>query len=88
VRNIPVFTRVCDVSNEEDRRRLLEWTAAHLPGLNILVNNAGVQRDIDFTKGIDDFLAGENEIRVNLEAAIILTGLFVPLLAKNKTPPL
>ncbi len=53
-------------------------------GLNILVNNAGVQRDIDFTKGIDDFLAGENEIRVNLEAAILLTGLFVPLLAKNQ----
>lgn len=77
-------TRVCDVSNEEDRRRLLEWTAAQLPGLNILANNAGVQRDIDFTKGIDDFLAGENEIRVNLEAAIILTGLFVPLLAKSK----
>ena len=79
-----LHTRVCDVSNEEDRRRLLEWTAAQLPGLNILVNNAGVQRDIDFTKGIDDFLAGQNEIRVNLEAAIILTGLFVPLLAKNK----
>ena len=79
-----LHTTVCDVSNEEDRRRLLEWTASQLPGLNILVNNAGVQRDIDFTKGIDDFLAGENEIRVNLEAAIILTGLFVPLLAKNK----
>ena len=55
-------------------------------GLNVLVNNAGVQRDVDFTKGIDDFLAGENEIRVNLEATIILSGLFVPLLAKNKGP--
>ena len=37
-----------------------------------------------FHEGIDDFLAGENEIRVNLEAAIILTGLFVPRLAKSK----
>ena len=45
-----LHTRVCDVSNEEDRRRLLEWTAAQLPGLNILANNAGVQRDIDFTR--------------------------------------
>ena len=77
-------TRVCDVSKEEDRRRLVDWTAAHLPGLNVLVNNAGIQRDVDFTKGIDDFLSGDNEIRVNLEAVIILSGLFVPLLAKNK----
>src|ERR1019366_5574712 len=30
--------------------------------------------------------AGENEIRVNLEAPVILCGLFVPLLAKNKGP--
>jgi uncharacterized oxidoreductase len=77
-------TLVCDVSREEDRERLVDWAAAQLPGLNVLVNNAGVQRDIDFTKGIDDFVAGENEIRVNLEAAIILCGLFVPRLAKNK----
>jgi uncharacterized oxidoreductase len=76
-------TQVCDVSKEEDRKGLLDWTAAHFPGLNVLVNNAGIQRDVDFSKGIDDFLAGENEIRVNLEAAVILCGLFVPLLAKN-----
>jgi len=79
-----LHTRVCDVSKEEDRKGLVDWTAANFPGLNVLVNNAGVQRDVDFTKGIDDFLAAENEIRVNLEAPIILTGLFVPLLAKNK----
>jgi short-subunit dehydrogenase involved in D-alanine esterification of teichoic acids len=40
--------------------------------------------DVDFTRGIDDFPAGENEIRVNLESPIILCGLIVPLLAKNK----
>lgn len=79
-----LHTRVCDVSKEEDRKGLADWIAANFPGLNVLVNNAGVQRDVDFTKGIDDFLSGENEIRVNLESAIILSGLFVPLLAKNK----
>ncbi len=79
-----LHTRVCDVSKEEDRKGLVDWAAAELPGLNVLVNNAGVQRDVDFTKGIDDFLAGENEIRVNLEAAIVLCGLFAPLLGKNK----
>jgi uncharacterized oxidoreductase len=52
--------------------------------LNILVNNAGVQRDIDFTKGISEFLTGENEIKINLEAPIVLTGMFIPYLTGKK----
>lgn len=52
--------------------------------MNILVNNAGVQRDIDFTKGISEFFAGENEIKINLEAPIVLTGLFIPYLIGRK----
>lgn len=63
---------------------MADWVADRFPGLNILVNNAGIQRDIDFTHGIDDFQNGENEIRTNLEATIVLCGLFIPLLAKNK----
>ena len=74
---------VCDVSDEESRRNMAEWIADRFPGLNILVNNAGIQRDLDFTRGIDDFRNGENEIRTNLEAVVVLCGLFVPVLAKN-----
>ena len=72
---------VCDVSSEADRANLLAWAAVELPGLNLLINNAGVQRDIDFTQGLGEFLAGENEIRINLEATILLSGLFIPTLA-------
>lgn len=79
-----LHTCVCDVSNGEDRLKLGNWIAERFPGLNVLVNNAGVQRDIDFTNGLSEFFAGENELRVNLEAPIILTGLLVPLLARNK----
>ncbi len=57
--------------------------ANEFPELNVLVNNVGVQRDIDLTKGVDEFLAGENEIRVNLEAPIILSALLIPLLIRN-----
>jgi len=76
--------KVCNVAEEEDRRTLLEWISAHFSNLNILVNNAGVQRDIEFTRGISEFLSGENEIRINLEAPIILSGLFIPLLTGKK----
>lgn len=77
---------VCDITRDEDRRNLLAWIAHEMPELNILINNAGIQRDIDFTHGLDEFLSGENELRVNLEAPILLTGLFVPLLARNPRP--
>ena len=83
-RHPSLHTWVCDVSDEESRRNMLDWVTDRFPGLNILVNNAGIQRDIDFTHGIDDFQSGENEIRTNLEAAIVLCGLFIPLLARNK----
>ncbi len=72
--------RACDVGRPEDCRALADWAGATLPGLNVLVNNAGIQRDLDFTRGAEELLAGESEIRVNLEAPILLSGLFVPLL--------
>jgi uncharacterized oxidoreductase len=74
------------VARLEDCRALVEWAAATLPALNVLVNNAGVQRDVDFTRGADDFLGGENEVRVNLEAPIALCGLLVPLLTGKPGP--
>ena len=76
--------KVCDVAKEEDRNSLAEWATSNFDKLNILVNNAGLQRDIDFTKGVSDFMSGENEIRINLEATIVLSGLFIPHLIGKK----
>lgn len=73
--------KACDVTEESDRRTLVEWATTNFSKVNILINNAGVQRDIDFTKGVAEFLAGESEIRINLEAPIVLSGLFIPYLA-------
>ncbi len=42
--------RTCDVANESDCTALAEWVSTSFNNLNILVNNACVQRDIDFTK--------------------------------------
>ena len=70
--------RVCDIADRTDQEKLVKWISDELPNLNILINNAGIQRDIDLTKGIGEFLAGENEIIINLEAPIILSGMFIP----------
>lgn len=78
--------KACDVADEADRKTLVEWVTTKFSNLNILVNNAGIQRDVDFTKGIAEFLAGENEIKINLEAPIILSGMLVPYLTGKKDP--
>jgi uncharacterized oxidoreductase len=79
-----IHVRTCDVASELQRNAMVEWVVAHFGSLNVLVNNAGVQRDIDLTKGIAEFLAGDNEIRINLEAPILLAGMLVPQLTGKK----
>lgn len=76
--------KTCDVGDDKDRGALVTWVVEKFGAINVLVNNAGVQRDVDFTKGIAEFMEGENEIRVNLEAPIVLAGLMVPHLRGKK----
>jgi uncharacterized oxidoreductase len=74
--------KVCDVSNQNDREDLFQWAKNN--NVNILVNNAGIQRDIDFTKGMEDLQSGESEIKINFETPVYLTALFIPYLMKQK----
>jgi uncharacterized oxidoreductase len=84
-----LHVRKCDVSKEEERAALYDWAVSSFPGLNVLVNNAGIQRMIDFRKGTEDLLKhraadGEDEIEVNFRALVYLTAHFTPHLLKQK----
>jgi uncharacterized oxidoreductase len=74
----------CDVRDAKERSALFDWTTRNFPNLNIVVNNAGIQRQIDFRKGAKDLLAGEDEIETNLRAPVHLSALFIPHLMKQK----
>ncbi len=78
-----LHTRICDVSEANSRKTLVNWTIAHFGNLNILVNNAGIQREIDFKTEADDRITGENEIEINLQAPVHLSALFIPHLLKQ-----
>jgi uncharacterized oxidoreductase len=80
-----VKTRVCDVSLETDRVALYDWAVSEAPGLNVLVNNAGIQRRVELAKE-KHWEAVEEEIAVNFHAPVHLTMLFLPLLLKQKEP--
>ena len=71
--------KVCDVSRAEERRALFDWVKTRFENVNVLVNNAGIQKMIDFRKGEEDFADGESEIETNLVAPVHLASLFVPL---------
>jgi len=73
-----IHTVGCDVADPAQRDELYRYMSEKFPDTNILINNAGVQRDIDLTKRIPD--AENDEIRINLEAPISLSAQFVPLL--------
>lgn len=81
-----LITFQCDVSDIEQRRALYRFCIEKHADLNILVNNAGIQRIIDYQKGEADYLDGDNEIAINLEAPFHLTALFVPhLMAQQES---
>ena len=84
-RRLPKVNAIrCDVRDAEGRGALFNWTVKNFPNLNILVNNACNQRQIDFRKGTNDLLAGEDEIETNLRAPVHLSALFIPHLMKQQ----
>jgi uncharacterized oxidoreductase len=77
-----LHTRVCDVSVEKERKSLFEWVSKRFGNLNVLINNAGIQRAIDFKSGARGLRGKGNEIDINLVAPLALCARFVPLLLK------
>jgi uncharacterized oxidoreductase len=82
-RHAEVETRVSDVSKAAEREALAEWVTRSFPELNVLVNNAGIQRRVQL-KAERDWPAMHEEIAINLDAPIHLTSLLLPHLLKQK----
>ena len=76
--------RVCDVSQPAMRAALVRWMKLRFPALNILINNAGIQRAIDFSKGSRDLRYVDEEIATNLAAPIHLAALLIPTLKRRR----
>ena len=69
--------RVCDVSDPKQREDLTRWAFQTFPQLDVLVNNAGVQQNLDL-KASPGWAAMHQEIATNLGAHVHLATLFVP----------
>jgi uncharacterized oxidoreductase len=77
--------RPYDLSEESERVSLCEWVIKEFPRLNVLVNNAGIQRRLRLAEK-ENWEQTRQEIAINLEAPVHLSGLFIPQLLKQPRP--
>jgi len=78
-----VHIKVCDVADAGNRQALFEWATGKFPEMNVLINNAGIQRQIDFSRGRNQLVVGEDEIAINFSAPVHLSALFIPHLMEK-----
>ncbi|QHL87606.1 SDR family NAD(P)-dependent oxidoreductase [Nibribacter ruber] len=79
-----LHTRVCDVARESDRIDLVHWATQNFPHLNVLVNNAGIQRRVNPVETQEPWTETQQELAINLEAPIHLCMLFAEHLKQQQ----
>ncbi|MBA4368269.1 MAG: ketoacyl reductase [Desulfobacterium sp.] len=71
-----------DITSEDDRKMILEYSEKELGPIDILVNNVGIGGVADFKRqGEDDII---KTINTNLTSPILLTKLLLPGMLKRK----
>ena len=71
------------MERESERAALVEWVVRECPELDVLVNNAGIQRRFEILAD-PSWAPIHQELAINLEAHIHLTALLLPHLSKQK----
>lgn len=81
--NPAIVTFPCDIASDHDQRCLVEHIAQNYPSLNILINNAGIQHNYDFsdTKSHTDLI--DEETNINFLAHVKLTDRLLPILLRR-----
>lgn len=81
-----VQTFRADLSDVDERRRLAKWVQSNFWQLDVLINNAGIQRGIDLkryeTQQSWDWY--HHELAMNFEAPLHLTLLLLPMITSHK----
>jgi uncharacterized oxidoreductase len=75
-----------DISRPDERLRLAEYIKSQFPNLNIVINNAGIQRRIALAADNAPWAERQAEIDTLLAAPIHLNHLLIPLMLKHGRP--
>ena len=83
-----LFGLVSDISRSEDREALAARIEGEFPSLNVVINNAGIQRRIALAADSAPWSEKQAEIDTLLSGPIHLNSLLVPLMLKQARPGL
>ncbi len=87
-RKLPsVVTEVSDSGSASDRERLAAALTKRFPALNVVINNAGIQRSLD-VRQLEPWEQTREEIAINLDGPIHTASLFIPHLLRQTKPAL
>lgn len=81
-----VETLVNDIGDASARTRLAKHVMQHMPGINILINNAGIQRRVPLAEDQAPWRERQEEIDILLSAPVHLNHLLVPFMLKHGQP--
>jgi uncharacterized oxidoreductase len=88
-RELPgLLTFVNDISKSEEREALAKHVQSNMSGLNVLINNAGIQRRISLASDTASWSERQVEIDTLLSGPVHLNHLPVPLMLKHHLPSL
>lgn len=76
---------VCDLIESVQRKELSDWAAKNFPGLNILINNAGIQSYLDLKASLNIDIV-KQECEINFIAPVHLSNLFLGQLIEKDNP--
>lgn len=78
-----IITFQCDISQESERLNLIQWITGNHAQLNMLINNAAITHNMNFSADNQSYEKCMAEINTNLIAPIHLAKLFIPILSRN-----
>ena len=81
--NPAIDTFPCDIASDQDQQRLVEYIAQKYTNLNVLINNAGIQHNYDFSDTKNHTGLIEEEVNINFLAHLKLTDRFLPVLMQR-----
>jgi uncharacterized oxidoreductase len=78
-----LMTFVNDIGKPEEREALAEYLRSNMPGLNVLINNAGIQRRVSLASDTASWPERQAEIDTLLAGPVHLNHLLVPLMNRH-----
>ena len=73
----------CDLTNDEEQQKLVEFVHTHHSDLNVVINNAGIQRNYSFTQSDSHIDLIDEEMNTNATSQMKLIDRMLPLLLQQ-----